>query len=93
MYEQLLEDKQQQIDRVTAEHDALRLEKKQLSTLLKEAHRKFDNFDLQQESEASPVKVKAGISISSKTRVLTPSSSTGPSTVISSSSKRREHLL
>ena len=90
MYERLLSDKQQQLDRVISEREVLQLEKEQLNNLLQEARLKVDKFHLQREGEALFVKSKADNSISSKTRVLTPPSFTQPSAVASSGSKKRE---
>ena len=75
-----------------SEHDVLQLEKEQLNNLLQEACLELDKFCLQRDGEVLFVKSKADNSISSKIRVLTPPSFAQPSTVASSSSKKRELL-
>ena len=46
VYERLLQEKQQQIDNVSMEHDALPLEKKELETRLEDARREIDSLKI-----------------------------------------------
>jgi len=51
MYEQLLEDKQWQVDCVTVEQDVLQLKKTQLETLLEEAHQELSKVRVKRSSK------------------------------------------